>query len=216
MLDLDGQWFVQASYGTADWTPNLRAAGEATVIHPGGDRTSVQVIDLPPDDGVRFFGVRSNRLAEAPASCALGLTLETAHRPPPPIADSTQRHTSGLRCRNSAAPHLPAPTECLVGGHVLLIGYAPYFPNVCARQIHSRHNVAVSRRSGSLRQRETGTLSPRLRDILAASVAVISFRRYLPVDGAPSVYRERTAQVYSGFRPVHPRRLPCAMPGGPR
>ncbi len=50
MLDLDGQWFVQASYGTAGWARNLRAAGEATVVHPNGHRTSVQAIELPPDE----------------------------------------------------------------------------------------------------------------------------------------------------------------------
>lgn len=50
LLELDGDWFVQASYGAAGWARNLRAAGEATVVHPGGQHTPVQAVELPPDE----------------------------------------------------------------------------------------------------------------------------------------------------------------------
>jgi deazaflavin-dependent oxidoreductase (nitroreductase family) len=50
MLELDGRWFVQASYSETGWVDNLRAAGEATVTHPGGRRVLVQAVELPPDE----------------------------------------------------------------------------------------------------------------------------------------------------------------------
>jgi deazaflavin-dependent oxidoreductase (nitroreductase family) len=49
MLDFDGRWYVQASYGAAGWARNLRAAGEATVIHPGGRRSPVHAVEVPPE-----------------------------------------------------------------------------------------------------------------------------------------------------------------------
>jgi deazaflavin-dependent oxidoreductase (nitroreductase family) len=51
MLELDGRSFVQASYGEIGWVANLRADGEATLIHPGGRRIPVQAIELPPEEG---------------------------------------------------------------------------------------------------------------------------------------------------------------------
>lgn len=48
LLDFDGRWYVQASYGAVGWARNLRAVGEATIIHPGGHRTPVQAIEVPP------------------------------------------------------------------------------------------------------------------------------------------------------------------------
>src|SRR5215472_11813837 len=36
MVEFDGRWFVQASYGETGWVANLRADGEATVTQPGG------------------------------------------------------------------------------------------------------------------------------------------------------------------------------------
>jgi deazaflavin-dependent oxidoreductase (nitroreductase family) len=51
MLELDGHWFVQASYGAAGWARNLRAAGKGTVVQPGGRQTSVQAVELLPDEG---------------------------------------------------------------------------------------------------------------------------------------------------------------------
>jgi deazaflavin-dependent oxidoreductase (nitroreductase family) len=49
MLELDGRWFVQASYGEAGWVGNLRAAGEATITGRGR-HVPVQAIELPPDE----------------------------------------------------------------------------------------------------------------------------------------------------------------------
>jgi deazaflavin-dependent oxidoreductase (nitroreductase family) len=51
MLEFDGRWFVQTSYGETGWVANLRADGEAAVIQPGGRRVPVQAIELPPDEG---------------------------------------------------------------------------------------------------------------------------------------------------------------------
>jgi deazaflavin-dependent oxidoreductase (nitroreductase family) len=50
MLDLDGRWYVQASYGATGWARNLRAAGEATVVHPGGRRSPVHAVEVSPDE----------------------------------------------------------------------------------------------------------------------------------------------------------------------
>jgi deazaflavin-dependent oxidoreductase (nitroreductase family) len=55
MLELDGRWFVQASYGEGGWVGNLRAAGEATVIHPGGRRTRVRAVELPPEEAAAIL-----------------------------------------------------------------------------------------------------------------------------------------------------------------
>lgn len=55
MLDLDGRWYVQATYGADGWARNLRVASEATVIHPGGDRSLVHAIEVPPDDAAAIF-----------------------------------------------------------------------------------------------------------------------------------------------------------------
>jgi deazaflavin-dependent oxidoreductase (nitroreductase family) len=49
MLELDGRWFVQASYGEAGWAANLRAAGEATITDHGR-RVPVQAVELPPEE----------------------------------------------------------------------------------------------------------------------------------------------------------------------
>jgi deazaflavin-dependent oxidoreductase (nitroreductase family) len=50
MLDLDGRWYMQASYGETGWVANIRADGEATVTHPGGRPVPVQVIELSPEE----------------------------------------------------------------------------------------------------------------------------------------------------------------------
>ena len=55
MLDFDGRWYVQASYGAAGWARNLRAAGEATIIHPGGRRSPVHAIEVPPDEAATIL-----------------------------------------------------------------------------------------------------------------------------------------------------------------
>jgi hypothetical protein len=51
MLELGGRSYVQASYGETGWVANLRADGEATVIHPGGRRVPVQAVELSPQEG---------------------------------------------------------------------------------------------------------------------------------------------------------------------
>ena len=50
MLDFEGRWYVQASYGANGWARNLRAAGEATVIHSGGERSPIHAVEIPPDE----------------------------------------------------------------------------------------------------------------------------------------------------------------------
>lgn len=54
-LDVDGHSYVQASYGAAGWARNLRAAGEATVIHSGGRRSPVHAIEVPPDEAAAIL-----------------------------------------------------------------------------------------------------------------------------------------------------------------
>jgi hypothetical protein len=55
MLDFDGHWYVQASYGAAGWARNLRAAGKATVIYPGGRRSLVHASEVPPDEAAAIL-----------------------------------------------------------------------------------------------------------------------------------------------------------------
>lgn len=49
LLELDGRWFVQASYSEAGWAANLRAAGAATMTEHGR-RVAVQAVELPPEE----------------------------------------------------------------------------------------------------------------------------------------------------------------------
>jgi deazaflavin-dependent oxidoreductase (nitroreductase family) len=49
MLEVDGDSYVQATYGAEGWARNLRAAGEASIVHSGGRRSSVHAIEVPPD-----------------------------------------------------------------------------------------------------------------------------------------------------------------------
>jgi deazaflavin-dependent oxidoreductase (nitroreductase family) len=67
LLDFEGRRYVQATYGAGGWARNLRAAGEATVVHPGGRRSPVRAVELPPDDAAAIFArvlgsCRSSRL----------------------------------------------------------------------------------------------------------------------------------------------------------
>ncbi|MDR0358198.1 MAG: nitroreductase family deazaflavin-dependent oxidoreductase [bacterium] len=50
LLELDGRWFVQASYGETGWVANLRAAGEATLTYPGDRRIAVRAVELTADE----------------------------------------------------------------------------------------------------------------------------------------------------------------------
>ena len=49
LLDFEEHLYVQATYGAPGWGRNLRAAGEATMIRPGGQRSLVHAIEVPPD-----------------------------------------------------------------------------------------------------------------------------------------------------------------------
>lgn len=79
MLELDGRWFVQASYGETGWVANLRADGEATVTHPSGRHVSVQAIELSPEEG---GAVLRHALQPFRRSRVIGALLGPHFRPP--------------------------------------------------------------------------------------------------------------------------------------
>ena len=56
LLELDGRWFVQASYGETGWVANLRADGEATLTYPGDRRIPVQAVELTADEAGVILG----------------------------------------------------------------------------------------------------------------------------------------------------------------
>ncbi len=55
LLDFEGDSYVQATYGAPGWGRNLRAVGEATVICPGGRRSPVQAIEVPPGEAATLL-----------------------------------------------------------------------------------------------------------------------------------------------------------------
>src|ERR1700722_15015666 len=55
LLDFEGHSYVQATYGAPGWGRTLRAAGEATIIRPGGRRSSVHAIEVPPDEAAALL-----------------------------------------------------------------------------------------------------------------------------------------------------------------
>ena len=55
LLDFEGHSYVQASYGAPGWGRNLRAAGEATMIRPGGRRSAVHAIEVPPEQAAAIL-----------------------------------------------------------------------------------------------------------------------------------------------------------------
>ena len=55
VLDIDGHSYVQATYGAGGWARNLRAAGEATVIHSGGRRSPVHAIEISPEEAAAIL-----------------------------------------------------------------------------------------------------------------------------------------------------------------
>jgi len=55
LMDLDGRWYVQATHGADGWGRNLRAAGEAIVILPGGSRSAVRAVEVPVDDAAAIL-----------------------------------------------------------------------------------------------------------------------------------------------------------------
>jgi deazaflavin-dependent oxidoreductase (nitroreductase family) len=55
LLDFEGHSYVQATYGAPGWGRNLRAAGEATIIRLGGQRSPVHAIEVPPDEAAAIL-----------------------------------------------------------------------------------------------------------------------------------------------------------------
>ena len=68
VLDIDGHSCVQATYGAGGWARNLRAAGEATVIHSGGRRVRFTPSRSHPRKRQPFFGTRWSRTASCASS----------------------------------------------------------------------------------------------------------------------------------------------------
>jgi deazaflavin-dependent oxidoreductase (nitroreductase family) len=116
MLDFEGHTYVQATYGASGWGRNLRAAEEVTVVHPGGRRSSVHPVEIPPDEAAAIL-----RHALAPftdrVSCA-GCSCDACGRQSAFCADTGCASTTRPRVpRRSAAPpalrtpaHVTTPT----------------------------------------------------------------------------------------------------------
>jgi deazaflavin-dependent oxidoreductase (nitroreductase family) len=79
MLDLDGRWLVQSSYGETGWVANLRADGEATVTHPDGRRVPVEAVELSALEGGPLL---QRALQPFQRSRVLRLLLGPDFRPP--------------------------------------------------------------------------------------------------------------------------------------
>ncbi|HKA10875.1 MAG TPA: nitroreductase family deazaflavin-dependent oxidoreductase [Candidatus Dormibacteraeota bacterium] len=102
LLELDGRWFVQTTYGETGWVANLRADGEATVTQPGGRRVPVQAIELPPEEAgavlrcalVRFRRSRVFRSLLGPhARPPIGVLLKLRIR----IDDTVEEYAAAAR-----------------------------------------------------------------------------------------------------------------------
>ena len=50
MLEIDGRWLIQASYGESGWAGNLRVAGEAVISGRGRHDVAVRAVELPPEE----------------------------------------------------------------------------------------------------------------------------------------------------------------------
>jgi deazaflavin-dependent oxidoreductase (nitroreductase family) len=79
LLELDGRWVVQASYGETGWVANLRADGQATLTYPDGRRIPVQAVELTADEagGILERALEANR-----RSRFLRFVLGPRFRPP--------------------------------------------------------------------------------------------------------------------------------------
>ncbi len=103
MIEVEGRSFVQASYGEVGWVANLRADGEATVIHPGGRRIRVQAIELSPEEGGAMLGSALRRFRRSRVMRSL---LGPRFRPPIGVLwrlrirvdDTLEEYTAEARC----------------------------------------------------------------------------------------------------------------------
>jgi deazaflavin-dependent oxidoreductase (nitroreductase family) len=79
MIELEGRWFVQASYGETGWVADLRADAAATVTQPGGQQVAVQAIELSTEDAGAVLG---RALGSFHRSRLLGALVGPHFRPP--------------------------------------------------------------------------------------------------------------------------------------
>lgn len=79
LLELEGRWYVQASYGETGWVANLRADSEATVVHPGGRSVPVRAVELSPEQGA---AVLHHALSRFRRSRVLRAVVGPTFRPP--------------------------------------------------------------------------------------------------------------------------------------
>lgn len=79
MIELDGRWFVQASYGETGWVANLRADDKATLTQPGSHPVPVRAVELSPKEG---GAVLKRTLEPFRRSRLLGALLGPQFRPP--------------------------------------------------------------------------------------------------------------------------------------
>jgi deazaflavin-dependent oxidoreductase (nitroreductase family) len=79
LVELDGQSYIQSSYGETGWVANLRADGQATITRSGGEQESVRAFELPSDEG---GAVLRRALQRFPRSRALRVLLGPTFRPP--------------------------------------------------------------------------------------------------------------------------------------
>jgi deazaflavin-dependent oxidoreductase (nitroreductase family) len=110
MLEVDGDSYVQATYGAEGWARNLRAAGEASIVHSGGRRSSVHAIEVPPDKAAVILRGVLGAVPPAAFHAQLARRQRTAARcPSTPIPGTHRRHPRGLPRRSSTPPAVRTP-----------------------------------------------------------------------------------------------------------
>lgn len=113
MLELDGRSIVQSSYGEIGWVANLRADGEATIIHPDGRRIPVEAVELSPEEGAVVLRSALQRFRR---SRVLGALLGPDFRPPIGVLwrlrlrvdDTLEEYTAEARRHPLFEPRPPA------------------------------------------------------------------------------------------------------------